>query len=183
MIPNQWLLKTTIDIDKVNSLIEQSEYKEVDIKDRSTEGNKSKQWSFTDCPLLFEFVADELTKANPEKHLYDMDILKWGAAWMVEGREGSYHRMHRHTKRYMELKRPNDLNLATVIYTDVPDDDEKGEFYFIMKKENDIIIDSIIPKKGDFFIMPCTVWHGVYPQGPGLRKTINVDFYYDKNKD
>ena len=182
MIPNQWLLKTKIDIDKVNSLAEQGEYALIDHGDRSTSGDKSKQWAFSDANLLFDFVIEELKKANPEKHLYDMDLLRKGSAWIVEGQEGSYHRMHRHTRTSLELHRPNDKNLATVIYTDVPEDENKGEFYFIMKKEKDIIIDSIIPEKGDFFIMPCTVWHGVYPQGAGLRRTINVDFYYDSKK-
>ena len=75
MIPNQWLLKTKIDIDKVNSLAEQGEYALIDHGDRSTSGDKSKQWAFSDANLLFDFVIEELKKANPEKHLYDMDLL------------------------------------------------------------------------------------------------------------
>ena len=31
---------------------------------------------------------------------------------------------------------------------------------------------------GDMVVMPCTVYHGVYPQGPGKRTTVNIDFYY-----
>ena len=49
----------------------------------------------------------------------------------------------------------------------------------INAKENDIIINVMEDlEPGDMIVMPCTVYHGVYPQGPGKRTTINIDFNY-----
>jgi hypothetical protein len=180
MIANEWLLKYNLEnIDTIKNLIEKCKYDLVDHKDRSTKGKLSKQWVFdvygTEFNVLGNYIKKELKSL--EQDFFNMNDLVCNAAWMVEGQKGSYHRLHRHTRADRELDRPHHLNLAVVIYLDVPGvDDDTGEFYFLLKKEKDVIIDSIYPKVGDIFIMPCTVWHGVYPQGPGVRRTLNIDF-------
>ena len=65
-----------------------------------------------------------------------------------------------------------------MLYINVPEKYPKGEFYCLIEKDNDTILRCFKPKVGDLFIFPWTLYHGVYPQGPGLRKTINCDFVY-----
>jgi hypothetical protein len=99
-------------------------------------------------------------------------------AWSVEGHEGSYHRLHRHGKVGYDHVR-NNINISTVLYLNVPDKDPKGQFYFLLEKKDGVSFNCITPEVGDLFIFPWSVYHGVYPQGPGLRKTINFDFIFD----
>ena len=181
MIPNEWLIKKNIGIDGVNSAILQAEKRTVDlsVENRSTTGQNSKQWNFTQFDLLSNFVCKELLAPEFKEHFNIKDYTQ-GSAWMVEGNEGSYHRMHRHIPPTYEDERirPHSKNIAVVIYTDVPPM-PCGEFYFLLKKENDIVINVMEDlKPGDMIVMPCTVYHGVYPQGPGKRTTVNIDFNY-----
>ena len=175
MILNQWLLKIKVNVDIINSLLPNTIYNEIDIEEKSTEGKLSRQWEFTNCDVLVSYIRKELDKL--EQEFFDIKNTKWTSGWMVEGYENSYHRMHRHTPKGDYTIKPSDKDLATIIYTDVPENkDDRGELFFMLKKDDDIILDTIIPEKGDMIIMPCTVYHGVYPQGPGKRKTINLDF-------
>ena len=66
-----------------------------------------------------------------------------------------------------------------MLYLDVPEDDDRGEFYYLINTENGTQLKWIMPNKGDLIIMPKTVWHGVYPQtSEGLRRSLNFDFSY-----
>tara|TARA_B100001113_G_scaffold350218_1_gene346993 strand:- start:836 stop:1393 length:558 start_codon:yes stop_codon:yes gene_type:complete len=181
MILNEWLVKKTINVDSVKSAISLADKYEVDLKtaNRSTVGQNSKQWNFTQYNILSNFIVKELMSEEYQEH-FNIKDYKQGSAWMVEGGEGSYHRLHRHIPPENELTRtrPHNKNLACVIYTDVPPM-PCGEFYFLLKKEDDIVINVMEDlKPGDMMVMPCTVYHGVYPQGPGKRTTVNIDFYY-----
>jgi len=181
MIPNEWLVRKKIGVDGIRNAISVADKHEIDLKvsERSTTGQNSKQWNFTQFDVLSNFICKELMSEEFREH-FNIKDYEQGNAWMVEGNEGSYHRMHRHIPATHEAERlrPHSKNIACVIYTDVPPM-PCGEFYFLLKKENDIIINVMEDlEPGDMIVMPCTVYHGVYPQGPGKRTTINIDFNY-----
>ena len=148
---------------------------ETDISDRSTQGNKSKQYtvvteSLRPLGLLFHSYIKKI------KGVGHRDF-KIGNGWCVEGDKGSYHRLHNHT--YVRANSIISNGLACVLYLDVPEGDDRGEFYYLIRGENDTKLNSIMPDKGDLIIMPKTVFHGVYPQkSEGLRRTLNFDFKY-----
>ena len=74
--------------------------------------------------------------------------------------------------------------LSCLLYLEVPDAKDTGEFYFLIKHDDGTIRKStIMPKKGDMIVMPKTIFHGVYPQSSiGMRRTLNIDFnIYEKN--
>ena len=178
MIPNQWLIKTKIDSDKVNKLISECDYREVDINEYSSVGEHSKQFNLFDTRngfiILANYVAKTIKKELDFFNLKDYDV---SSSWIVEGGDKSYHRLHRHQITSLSETRPEESNIATVIYTDVPEKKEdRGEFYFLLKEDEDIKLTFITPEKGDMIFMPWTVYHGVYPQGPGFRRTVNIDF-------
>ena len=100
--------------------------------------------------------------------------LKIGNGWCVEGDKGSYHRLHNHT--FVRENSKTDDGIACVLYLDVPNDDDRGEFYYLVNTENGTQLNCLMPNKGDLIIMPKTVWHGVYPQtSEGLRRTLNFE--------
>ena len=153
----------------------EADKKDTDITDRSTQGDKSKQYTI---------ITESLKPLASLFHSYIKKVkgighrdLKIGNGWCVEGDKGSFHRLHNHT-----LVRANavpDDGLACVLYLDVPKGDDRGEFYYLIRGENDTKLNCIMPNKGDLVIMPKTVFHGVYPQkSEGLRRTLNFDFAY-----
>jgi hypothetical protein len=96
-------------------------------------------------------------------NIFNLNI---SSAWTVLGEKGTYHTLHRHNL--------ND-DISTVLYLEVPNikfPDADGCFYFFNGEE----VQEIIPKKGDLLIFPATLFHGSYPQGEGLRQTLNLDF-------
>ena len=178
MIPNQWLVHTKIDVKEITKLIPLCDFREIDISDRSSKGQYSKQYNSFDKKFGFNILANYVAKTiNRELDFFDLKSYDVSTSWIVEGGDKSYHRLHRHQKTSLGETRPEESNIATVIYTDVPEKEEdRGQFYYLLKQDNDIVCNFIIPEKGDMIIMPWTVYHGVYPQGPGLRKTLNIDF-------
>lgn len=87
------------------------------------------------------------------------------SAWTVLGEEGGYHTCHKHND--------ND-DISTVLYLSVPEEtnDKQGAIYFFA--ENNLTVH--VPKAGELLIFPVTMHHGTYPQGKGLRQTLNIDF-------
>jgi hypothetical protein len=98
-------------------------------------------------------------------------------AWTVVGEEGSYHTIHDHG--------PN--SVCSIVYLSVPepvnDNDKAGQVYFVLQSDpyhsltpvkHKVV--HVSPKPGMLIIFPSWVLHGVYPQGPGIRQTVNVDF-------
>ena len=57
-----------------------------------------------------------------------------------------------------------------------PFNTDKGDFYFLLEKNTGTKLHVIKPQIGDLLIFPWSLYHGVYPQGSGLRKSINCDF-------
>ena len=173
---SEWLvIVKDVDTKPFITAYDEAEKFETDITDRSTQGNKSKQYTI---------VTESLKPLALLFHSYIKNIkgighrdLKIGNGWCVEGDKGSFHRLHNHTL-IREGAEPDD-GLACVLYLDVPNDKDRGEFYYLIRDEKNTQLNCIMPDKGDLVIMPKTVYHGVYPQkSEGLRRTLNFDFTY-----
>ena len=185
MIDENWLIKTNVGDIKPYEKALMFYDKAVDVSGTTSAiGPNTKQVDLfgTDdyINLLTNFIIKNVndtrlgygTKDDPI--LDNSKLLKpWGThTWTVEGHEHSYHKLHRHGKP--ELR--ENQNLSTVLYLNVPE--EGGDFYFILEKNTGIELRTIKPSVGDLFIFPWSVYHGVYPQGPGLRKTVNMDYNF-----
>jgi len=105
------------------------------------------------------------------------------SAWTVKGEQGSWHTVHEHGPG----------SISTITYTAVPKKNDNdppyttGSVYFIMDggSYSEISIPGtrvmhITPHEGMLIIFPSFMLHGVYPQGPGLRQTFNVDYHGDE---
>jgi len=143
------------------------------LKSKSTQGINSFQIELTNI--------DELSKLFLEamKGVIETNNLKPTSCWSVSGEEGSYHRIHRHMPFNGEdVEKTN--RISTILYLDIPSKTNvaDGDFYFVVKENNEIKSYSIEPKVGDFIIMSANVFHGTYPQSKGLRRTLNMDFIY-----
>lgn len=97
------------------------------------------------------------------------------SAWTVTGEEGSYHTVHEH----------GSMHVCTVTYLKVPKivNPPNGQVFFIMDSNphNNLALPSnrvfsLQPQEGMIVIFPSWLLHGVYPQDPGTRQTINIDF-------
>ena len=75
------------------------------------------------------------------------------------------------------LQKKNLNYISTVTYLNVPKKD-KGLFYYFFQNEENLEHRIIEPSKNMVVIMPSWIYHGVYPQGKGLRQTLNLDFEY-----
>ena len=102
------------------------------------------------------------------------------SAWTVVGDEGSYHTIHDHG--------PN--NICSVTYLKVPKEQESpaGQIFFVMHADPysplsvpTFRVFHIQPQENMIVIFPSWMQHGVYPQGPGIRQTLNIDFNGDPN--
>ena len=143
------------------------------LKSKSTQGINSFQIELTNI--------DELSKLFLEamKGVIETNNLKPTSCWSVSGEEGSYHRIHRHMPFNGEdVEKTN--RISTILYLDTPPKTRvaDGDFYFVIKENNEIKSYSIEPKVGDFIVMSANVFHGTYPQSKGLRRTLNMDFIY-----
>lgn len=174
-----WLIKSNLKINNCKKIIKNvtDNLIPIDLKLKSTRGNYSKQYD-----LLLEFKKNNELKSllniiknhifetlkTQINYKFDLEIV---SAWTVYGKKGSYHTVHRHNDR-------KNLHISTILYLDIPKNfnDSDGAFYFFLNKNNDIEINTIIPKISDFIIMPVWIYHGVYPQTKGLRQTLNIDF-------
>lgn len=87
------------------------------------------------------------------------------SAWTIYGEENTYHSCHRHNT--------ND-DICTVFYLDVNYEPNKDDGYLYFFKDGECHHHE--PKKGDLLIFPATMYHGTYPQPPGQRQTLNMDF-------
>lgn len=108
----------------------------------------------------------------------DWEMLHPAACWTVSGDEGSFHTAHDHGSE----------SISTILYTEVPDKVEStqgrsgqiflildGSAYSHMSAPSQRII-HIEPAVGLLLVFPSWIIHGVYPQGPGLRRTVNMEF-------
>ena len=136
-----------------------------------------RQW-----PTLRETFENIVTK---ELNYYNLMPSNWEklhacSAWQVTGGEGSYHTIHEH----------GPMNVCSITYLDVPDGQEypAGQLFFVMHGDsyNSLSVPQsrifhVNPSPGTIVIFPSWMLHGVYPQGPGVRKTLNIDFNGEAN--
>lgn len=152
-----------IDIHGVKETIDDltKDMNSVDVTNRSTRGKLSRQYIFSNFDSLKELTQKYLYHL---KLLYPKNNFELASAWTVYGYEGSYHEFHKHNKTEAN-------SIATITYLEVPND-VAGDLVYIIDKE----VYKITPQKGLFCIMPIDLIHGTYPQGKGLRQTLNLDF-------
>jgi len=109
------------------------------------------------------------------------------SAWTVIGGEDTYHIVHNHTKPskvidYGIVQGDNSIKenkIASVLYLKV--DIKKtlhkhGDFFFFLNEIDSIKYHQLSPVKGDLSFFPTHIMHGTYPQGPGIRQTLNIDW-------
>ena len=64
------------------------------------------------------------------------------------------------------------------MFLNVPKNKPTGQFYCLLETKEGTELYNIEPNVGDLLIFPWSLYHGVYPQGEGTRKTINLDFKF-----
>lgn len=148
-----------------------------DLTNRSTRGEKSKQYDLTKLFNVDEEFTSVVNKIKEKtllclqnrnlRHIRNLSAL---SCWTVYGEENGYHLVHRHNNR-------NAPHISTVTYlkTPVPKSANAGNFFYF---NNDNVCE-IAPVEGQMLILPVWLFHGTYPQSEGLRQTLNVDFSYD----
>lgn len=100
-------------------------------------------------------------------------------AWTVIGDEGSFHTIHDHGCE----------KISTILYIETPVYDKEiscykpGFPYFVVHGQPFSNISpparrivELEPFAGMLIVFPSWILHGVYPQGPGIRQTLNIDF-------
>jgi len=171
---NEWLvIFKNVDTKPFLNAFENADKIEVDLKDRSTVGERSKQLNLITLDtvgLLFQNYIKKIKDIGNKSLLFDY-------GWYVEANKGSYHRLHNHS--FMKEGVKVNGGISCVLYLDVPQGEDTGEFYYLIRDELNTDLNSIMPKKGDLIIMHKSVYHGVYPQRiEGVRRTLNFDFTY-----
>jgi len=183
MKKENWFIHTRVDIQPFVKALSQCKNKIDATGTSSAIGPYTKQYNYCDDKTPYAKVLKNTLKIvlqeRPDyKDKIQLNKLDYVHLWTVEGSEHSYHRIHRHCNKPEDEHIRFDECISTVLYVNVPEKDPKGEFYCLIEKDNDTLLRCIKPVIGDLFIFPWTLYHGVYPQGPGLRKTINCDFSY-----
>jgi hypothetical protein len=145
---------------------------------KSTTGINSKQYDLMNCLTdIYDTVIKIQNKVEynlKKNNFIDKNSkLKAISAWTILGYKNCFHTMHQHNSK-LKLN-----HIASSTYISLPQNDENhpGNFYAILKDifgENDYFEHD--PKLGEIIIFPIWLYHGTYPQGEGLRQTLNVDF-------
>jgi len=145
---------------------------------KSTTGINSKQYDLMSC---LESIHDVKLKIQ-DKIVYSLkknnfvskeSQLNIKSAWTVLGFENCFHTIHKHNLKYMSN------HISTVTYLNLPENDENrpGNFYAILRDDMGENYDfNHNPSLGEIMIFPVWIYHGTYPQGKGLRQTLNMDF-------
>ena len=175
MLKFDWLLIENIKIEKIKQKIKQVIKKQspIDLKGKSTKGLKSKQYELFNNFLLKDnsnVVKDikDFIKNSINKNFNKNYSLKLVSAWTILGKENGYHTMHKHNNKEKN-------HISSVLYLNVPKK-ISGNFYCVFKKNDEINYFDHAPKNGELIIFPVWIFHGTYPQGKGLRHTLNLDF-------
>lgn len=167
---NEWILNFSLDCDikeTVENLVKQSEiYTDV----ISTTGKNSEQY-FLDTYQSNVQLKEFLEKLKSK--LVEFDLLKINrrieilGCWTIYGYKGTFHKLHRHNNDF------ESVDMSLVYYMDVPEYDKynPGTFYAIVNNEPY----EYQPNKNDVLLFPVSVLHGTYPQGEGLRQSLNMD--------
>jgi hypothetical protein len=148
-----------------------------DLTNRSTRGEKSKQYDLTklvnvneNFTALVNKIKENALSCLHRNNLHYIKKLSPLTCWTIYGEENGYHLVHRHNGRDVP-------HIATVTYlkTPAPKTSNAGNFFYFLNDE----VHEIIPVEGQMLIMPVWVLHGTYPQSEGLRQTLNIDFVFE----
>ena len=183
---DDWLIKTNIEQvaktkEVINTFIKKLRKK--DLVNLSTRGKNSKQYDLKEAfeqEESFQFILENCAKKITEEFEKRTGVdpaISLNNAWTVIGNTNSFHAVHRHKDTPQNI-------ISTVIYLSVPPKDindnklkDLGDFYyFLTKRDGNLLFNSFYPKTNDFIIFPSWVWHGSYPQIKGIRQTLNIDF-------
>ena len=183
---DDWLIQTEIQqISKTKKVINDyiKKIPKKKLKELSTRGHYSKQYDLKyafetqeNFQFILENCAKKITEEFEKRNGVDPEI-SLNNAWTVIGNTNSFHAVHRHKNAPQKI-------ISTVMYLSAPPKNLKDEklldrgefFYFLNKQDNRILFNSVYPKTNDFYIFPCWIWHGTYPQIKGIRQTLNIDF-------
>lgn len=87
--------------------------------------------------------------------------------WTIYGNEDGFHTVHRHNQQTIG-------HVAAVIYlSESRNSFHKSGKFFIFAGNR---VNEHDPKEGDILMFPNHLYHGSYPQGPGIRQTLNLEF-------
>ena len=174
---NDWILRCNLqgyyDVirakEKINSLILENNLPN-DVSGKSTTGEGSTQYALLNYSSneVFEglknIIRALLIDNNKIKKEQNIRML---SAWTAVGVENTFHRIHRHNNVGLN-------HISTVAYLSISDNtpNKPGSFYAIVNNE----CMELNLNLGDLLIFPVWVIHGSYPQGGGIRQTLNMDF-------
>ena len=162
------------DIQKIiNDIVSENNILTEDLDPLSTRGDGSKQYSLTKYENQMSSIVEKIGSIV-EQQLESRNIIpkdtkfKCVNIWTVLGCENGFHKIHRH--------RPGTISVT--IYLSIANSDfhKSGSFYAIINGQT---IEHI-PKCGDCLIFNDSVLHGSYPQGDGLRQTLNMTFALER---
>lgn len=172
---NDWLIKNNIK-DRIDLLATRSKISEIiasnnlqDCKEmHSTKGAHSFQFSLSDHLIHFYevgMICQELL--NSSKIFSTRISIRPANGWTIYGGEDGFHTVHRHNKETIG-------HVAAVLYlTESRNTEHKPGKFFIFAGNR---ISEQTTKEGDIIMFPNHLYHGTYPQGPGLRQTLNLEF-------
>ena len=179
---DDYLIQSNIDItgfkDKIDTIVDTIDPE--DMNKVSTKGFNSKQFRLWEdrekLSDVIEKIKDSVIENFKFTHNKNINKIKLVNLWTVYGQENSYHKLHYHINFKNTNKALN--HISTVTYLSVAEKNihQSGNFHFVYLKNNQVCYEEIDAKKGNILIMPVRIWHGSYPQGKGLRQTLNLDF-------
>lgn len=158
----------------VNNIVKNlstSEIEENDLhlKSVSIKGVDKKQINLLD----YKDKLSEVIKAVADKVKKNFNLdyeLELDNCWTVISNEGSYHELHQHNEQ-------SNNKFSTNLYLELPKDENVGDYYFV--EDNKTY--KVKPEIGMLLMVPIHLLHGTYPQGNGVRQTLNIDFLKEIN--
>lgn len=179
---NNWLIVEKLNLndvvlfkDTIDNII-QSKNITSSILNKSTTGVSSKQYELVEylknleniTKVIQNKVKDALAKNNITNLPFDLKVIN---AWTIMGYEYCFHKIHRHGVL--------NNHISTVMYLNLSEntEDMPGNFYAILQDDKCMNFHyERSPQLGELIVFPVSVFHGTYPQGKGLRQTLNVEF-------
>lgn len=113
---------------------------------------------------------------NIVQPFFNKSIKEVVSAWTVYGYEGLHHRLHNHI--YPPHSDAQTPDYTCLIYLNLPEGD-LGDFFYLDKDLQEHIIE---PDLNKAFFFQSSIFHGTYPQGKGLRQTLNIEFLINEDK-
>ena len=130
---------------------------------------------FFDAKSSTKNFFHDMVKGICERNDIPFTNMKYSNSWTIDGYENSYHDIHRHTEPDGSIRG----GMSVLIYLSLPKDmsDMKGWFFYVDKDGEWCYVK---PELDTAFIFSQQVPHGTNKQSEGLRKTLNIEFYKDK---